>query len=430
MISEQTIRIVKATAPAVATHAEAITRRFYTLMFTGDPVTKAYFNPAHQQGGDQQRALAGAICAYAANIDNLAALGPAVELIAQKHCSLGILPEHYPIVGKHLLAAIKDVLGDAASEEVVAAWGEAYGLLAKIFIDREAEIYRQQAAAAGGWNGYRRFVVARKTPENEIITSFYLRPGDGGPLPAFRPGQYITVKVDPTKLSTPPRNYSLSDRPGLDHFRISVKREPGSTASAPDGLVSNYLHDRVREGDVLDLGPPCGEFTLDIAQVGDRPIALVSGGVGITPLMSMLKSLAHDRSRNPVHFIHAARNSRHHAFAGEVRRLAAECPNIRTHFRYDAPLADDVGQHRCDSTGLVDIEFLGEALPISGAEFFLCGPKPFMLRVLQCLKALGVPDASIHYEFFGPRQEMSIEPSQPYASKTHVRPQLTAVSRA
>src|SRR5215471_10041065 len=143
MISKKTIQIVKDTAPVVEANAEAITRRFYALMFVGDPVTKAYFNPAHQQAGDQQRALAGAICAYAANIDNLSALGTAVELIAQKHCSLGILPEHYPIVGKHLLIAIKDVLGDVASEEVIEAWGDAYGLLAKIFIDREAEIYRE-----------------------------------------------------------------------------------------------------------------------------------------------------------------------------------------------------------------------------------------------------------------------------------------------
>src|SRR5262245_26682778 len=123
MISREAIAIVKATAPLVAIQAEAITRRFYNLMFAGDSVTKAYFNPAHQQAGDQQRALAGAICAYAANIDSLAVLGPVVELIAQKHCSLGILPEHYPIVGKHLLVAIKDVLGDAASDQVIAAWG-------------------------------------------------------------------------------------------------------------------------------------------------------------------------------------------------------------------------------------------------------------------------------------------------------------------
>jgi nitric oxide dioxygenase len=419
MISEQTIRIVKATAPVVAVHAEAITRRFYRLMFAGDPVTKDYFNPAHQQAGDQQRALAGAICAYAANIDNLAALGPAVELIAQKHCSLGILAEHYPIVGKHLLVAIKDVLGDTMSEKVLAAWGEAYGLLAKIFIDREAEIYRQQAATPGGWNGYRRFVVDRRAPESEIITSFYLRPVDTGPLPAFRPGQYITVKVDPTKLSTPPRNYSLSDRPGLDYFRISVKREPPATADAPAGLVSNYLHDRAVEGELLDIGPPCGEFTLDPAQVGDRPIALISGGVGITPLMSMLKSLAYHRRTNSVYFLHAARNSRHHAFAREVRLLAAECRNVRTHFCYDAPLTDDVRYHRCDSTGLIDAPLLGELLPTSDAEFFLCGPKAFMLHVLRCLKTLGVAEASIHYEFFGPRQEMSGEPN-PHAAKVPV----------
>ena len=269
------------------------------------------------------------------------------------------------------------MLGDVASEEVIAAWGEAYGLLAKVFIDREAEIYREQAAAAGGWNGYRRFVVDLKTPENEIITSFYLRPEDGGPLPAFRPGQYISVKLDPTKLSTPPRNYSLSDRPGLDHFRISVKREPGSTAGAPAGLVSNYLHLHVLEGDVLDVGPPCGEFTLDLAQAGNRPIVLISGGVGITPLMSMLKSLAYHQVQSPVHFIHPARNSRHHAFANEVRRLAADCPNIRTHFCYDAPLPDDDHHNRCDSRGFLDEELLGELLPTTDSEFFLCGPKTF-----------------------------------------------------
>ncbi|HEX6960561.1 MAG TPA: globin domain-containing protein, partial [Lacipirellula sp.] len=116
MLSERTIQIVKVTAPVVAQQAEAITRRFYTLMFAGNPEVKAYFNQAHQHSGGQQKALAGAICAYAANIDNLAALGPAVELIANKHCSLGIQPEHYPIVGQHLLAAIKDVLGGAATD--------------------------------------------------------------------------------------------------------------------------------------------------------------------------------------------------------------------------------------------------------------------------------------------------------------------------
>src|SRR5687768_2345904 len=171
MLTDQTIRIVKETAPAVAAHAEAITRRFYALMFAGNPEVKAYFNQAHQHSGGQQRALAGAICAYAANIDNLGVLGPAVELIAQKHCSLGIQAEHYPIVGKYLLMAIVDILGDAATEEVLAAWGEAYQFLAKIFIDREQAIYDEQAAQPGGWNGYRPFRVDRKVVESDVVTS-------------------------------------------------------------------------------------------------------------------------------------------------------------------------------------------------------------------------------------------------------------------
>jgi nitric oxide dioxygenase len=406
MLSQQTIQIVKATAPAVAVHAEEITRRFYTLMFAGNPETLAYFNPAHQHAGDQQRALAGAICAYAANIDNLGALGPAVELIAQKHCSLGILPEHYPIVGKHLLVAIKDVLGEAATDEVIAAWGEAYGLLAKIFIDREAAIYREQAAVTGGWNGYRRFVVDLKRPENDIITSFHLRPADGDPLPTFKPGQYITVRIDSSKLATPPRNYSLSARPGLGYYRISVKREAGWTAGAPAGLVSNYLHDHVQRGDVLEIGPPCGEFTLDLANLGERPIIMIAGGIGITPLMSMLESIVHQRVNTPVYFIHAARNSRHQVFGKEVRRLAAECPNIRAHICYDQPLADDLSSGRCDSVGLIDKPLLKELLPTRDAEYYLCGPKPFMRGLLHSLQKWGVADSQIHYEFFGPRQDL------------------------
>ena len=407
MLSPQTIQIVKATAPAVAPQAEAITRRFYTLMFAGNPEVQAYFNQAHQHSGGQQKALAGAICAYAANIDNLAVLGPAVELIAQKHCSLGIQPEHYPIVGRHLLAAIKDVLGEAATDEVIAAWGEAYGLLAKVCIGREADIYAEQAAAPGGWNGYRPLVVARKQPECEIITSFYLRPADGGALPPFKPGQYITVKVDHPTTPTSPRNYSLSDRPGVEHFRISVKREASPRAGAPGGLISNYLHAHVREGDVLHVGPPCGEFTLDPAQVGMRPIVLLAGGIGVTPLLSMLKSLAHQRVDVPIHFIHAARNSRVHGLANEVRRIAAEHANIYTHFRYDDPQADDLSCGRCDSVGLVDMALVHALAPTHEAEFYFCGPKPFMSSIYQGLKGHGVDESRIHFEFFGPRQDIT-----------------------
>jgi len=406
MLSEKTIHLVKATAPAVAPQAEEITRRFYTLMFAGNPEVRAYFNQAHQHSGGQQRALAGAICAYAANIDNLAALGPAVELIAQKHCSLGIQPEHYPIVGKHLLAAIKDVLGDAATDEVIAAWGEAYGFLAKVFVNREGEVYDGHESTPGGWRGYRKFVVRRKARESDVVTSFYLTPADGGRLAEFKPGQYITVKVDHPMTPTSPRNYSLSDRPGAGYYRISVKREAALVATAPAGLISNYLHDRVDEGDALDIGPPCGEFALDPSQANDRPIALISGGIGVTPLMSMLKSLAHSGVATPVYFVHAARNSRVHALAKEVRQIAAEHPNVHVHFRYDAPLEDDVAAGRCHSTGLVDGKLLRELLPSKEAEYYFCGPKPLMAGLYHGLKTWGVDESHIHFEFFGPKEEL------------------------
>ena len=408
MLSEQTIAIVKATAPVVAANAEAITRRFYQLMFSGNPEVKAYFNQAHQTG-TQQRALAGSICAYAANIDNLGALGDAVELITQKHCSLMIQPEHYPIVGKHLLVAIKDVLGEAVTDEVRDAWAEAYGVLAQVLIDREKQIYENQASAPGGWNGYRPFVVDRKVRESDIVTSFYLRPQDGGPLPTFTPGQYVTVKVDHPTTPTSPRNYSLSDRPGLGHYRISVKREPG----APPGLVSNYLHDQVREGDVVNLGPPCGEFTLDPTAANGRPIVLVSGGVGLTPILSMLKTLAHHRVDTPIYFVHGARNGTTHALADEVKQIASERPNIRAHVRYSEPDPDDVVAGRCDDVGMLDAELVRQIVRDSDAEFYFCGPKPFMSGLYCGLVEWGVPAERLHFEFFGPKQELTNAATEP-----------------
>lgn len=407
MLSAHTIQIVKATAPAVAAHAETITRRFYSLMFAGNPEVKAYFNQAHQHSGGQQRALAGAICAYATHIDNPGALGPAVELIAQKHCSLGIQPEHYPIVGHHLLRAIRDVLGEAATDEILEAWKEAYGFLAEVCINREADIYREQKAASGGWNGYRRFVVGRKVPESDLVTSFYLRPADGGLLPVFKPGQYITVRIDHPVTPTSPRNYSLSDRPGLGHYRISVKRESALSPAAPDGVISTWLHDHVREGDELEIGPPCGEFTLNPFQPGARPIVLLAGGIGVTPLLSMLKSLVQAGTTTPVYFLQAARNSRLQALAGEIREAASACPAVRTHFCFSEPLENDLSEARCDSTGTVDLSLLRKWLPGPDADFYFCGPRPFMSGLYRSLKDWGVPESQIHFEFFGPRQDIT-----------------------
>jgi len=402
MINPKSLEIVKATAPVVAANAEAITRRFYGLMFAGNPEVKAFFNQAHQHAGTQPRALAGAIIAYASNIDNLAALGPAVELIAQKHCALMIKPEHYPIVGKHLLVAIKDVLGEAITDEILNAWAEAYGFLAQVLIDREAAIYQEQATKTGGWNGYRPFVVDRKVKESDIVTSFYLKPQDGGPLPDFQPGQYVTVNVQHPTTPTSPRNYSLSDRPGAGHYRISVKREPGS----PPGLISNYLHDQVHEGDVVQLGPPCGEFTLKRDAAAHRPVVLISGGVGLTPMVSMLKTLAYEGVDTPIYFVHGTRNGGTHALGAEVWQIAAERPNVRVHVQYSEPQPGDEEAGRCDGVGIIDVPLLEQLVPGLEGDFYLCGPKPFMACVYHGLMGRGVPDDRIHFEFFGPKQDL------------------------
>ncbi len=407
MLSDKTIETVKAITPVVAANAETITCRFYQRMFEGDPQVKAFFNQAHQHSGGQQKALAGAICAYFSNIDNLGALGPAVEVIAQKHCSLSILPEHYPIVGKHLLAAIKDVMGDAATDEIIEAVTEAYGVLADVCITREKEIYDAQASCPGGWNGSRLFRVDRKVPESENITSFYLVPADGGKVPDFQAGQYITVQIDHPTTPTSPRNYSLSDSPGNGHFRISVKRESGASDATPDGLISTYLHDQINTGDTLKIGPPCGEFTIDADELGERPVVFLAAGVGVTPLLSMAKYLVNEGVLGRIQFFQAVKNSTVHAFRNEVQDMVSDKDFVETYFIYDEPLDVDVEKGHCDVTGVVTTELLRDRTPYQEADFYFCGPKPFMAAVNQSLKELGVEDSRINFEFFGPKQELT-----------------------
>jgi len=255
--------------------------------------------------------------------------------------------------------------------------------------------------------------VDRKVPESEIVTSFYLRPADGGELPPFQPGQYVTVRIDQTATPTSPRNYSLSDRPGVGHYRISVKREPQLAPDAPQGLISNYLHDVIQVGDALELGPPCGEFTMDAESAAEEPIVLLAGGIGVTPLLSMAKSLMHGGVRAPIYFLQAARNSRVHALADEVRALQDRGANVKIHVIYDAPLDEDVAHRRCDSVGIVDTDFLREWTPYERANFYFCGPKPFMQAVYSGLKELGVEENRMRFEFFGPRQDITAETAMP-----------------
>ena len=399
MLSQRTIDIVKATAPVLEEQGETLTQHFYKRMFAHNPEVAPLFNPAHQRAGSQQKALAAAICAYAANIENLEVLGGAVELIAQKHASLRILPDHYPIVGENLLASIREVLGPAATEEVITAWAEAYGFLAEILIDREKQIYSTHERTRNGWVAFKPFRVVRTVPESEIITSFYLQPADGGGVPLFKPGQYITVRIPDNRGQTTMRNYSLSNPPGEDLFRISVKQEP-------KGFVSNFLHRSAREGTEIEIGPPCGEFFIDLSEKHQRPLMLLSAGVGITPLLSMLLGVLKTQPEREVFFVHGVLNGRVHAFRDFVRQLAASHPTLKVHYRYNEATAEDRKMQWHDSEGLIDAELLEDMLPDRDADYYFCGPKPFMVGIYHNLLKWGVPASQVHFEFFGPRQEL------------------------
>lgn len=405
MLDQNTIDIVKSTAPVLDEHGETLTRHFYERMFANNPEVAPFFNPAHQAGGTQQRALAAAICAYAANIDNLEVLGEAVELIAQKHASLQIKPEHYPIVGENLLASISEVLGEAASNDILDAWAKAYGFLADIFIAREREIYETNARKDGGWSGFRRFKVVRKQPESEIITSFYLQPEDEGALPDFLAGQYVTVRVATPDGHTTMRNYSLSDASGNDYFRISVKREVAADCGEP-GFVSNLLHDAIEEGAVLELAPPCGEFVLDPSEQHARPLVLLAAGIGITPIFSILKTALQTMPDRSIILVHACLNPQVQAFKATLDNLAQENPRLAVYYRYSdvTDRGEALGENA--SLGLVDADYVESLLPGKDADYYFCGPHPFMVNIYRDLLQWGIPGSQVHFEFFGPKAEL------------------------
>ena len=407
MLSQQTIDIVKSTAPILDEHGETLTKHFYTRMFSHNPEVAPFFNPANQSGGTQQRALAAAICAYAANIDNLEVLGGAVELIAHKHASLQIKPEHYPIVGENLLASIREVLGDGATDDVINAWGEAYGFLADILIGREQQIYTEAAEKTGGWEGFRKFKIDRKEKESSVITSFYLKPEDGGALPDYMPGQYITVRMPTKDGSTTMRNYSLSDKPGQDYLRISVKKEVGAKAETPDGYVSSLLHDAKSTGDIIELAPPCGEFFLNVKDRHERPLVLLAAGIGITPILSILKSVLDTKQHREIIFVHGCLNEDVQPFKTTIDNLADKHPNLTVHYRYSDAENSAIKREGNCSTGFINAELIESFVTERHADYYFCGPKPFMVGIYQDLLKWGIPATQVHFEFFGPREELT-----------------------
>lgn len=392
MLSTEHRAIVTATVPILEQGGEALTRHFYQILFADFPQVKPFFNQAHQHSGEQQRALANGILMYAKNIERLEAIGPLASAIVNKHVALQIQPEHYLMVGASLLKAIREVLGaETATDEVLDAWGAAYGQLADILIGAEGKAYQAAASAQGGWSGARPFFVTEKRVESEEVTTFVFRPADGKAVMDFAPGQYIGVRLV-VKGEEQRRQYSLSAASNGKTYQVSVKREAG-------GKVSGYLHEQVKVGDTVELFPPSGAFTL---AEGSRPIVLISGGVGITPTLAMLdKALETGRE---IRFIHAARHGGVHAFREHIDGLAARHPQLKRHYIYAEERA---GQPAADAVGLLGKEHLGEWLPQSrDVDAYFLGPVPFMQAVKRSLRELGVPEGQTYYEFFGPAKAL------------------------
>lgn len=264
--------------------------------------------------------------------------------------------------------------------------------------------------------GYRTLIVDRRVRESETITSFYLVPEDGKPLAPFLPGQFLPMRLDvPGQPRSLTRTYSLSDSANPDYYRLSIKRvpPPRDRPDLPPGVSSGFFHDSIKVGSRIRVKSPRGKFVLDAK--GEGPVALVSAGVGLTPMISMLNAIVEGGTGRPTWFVHGIANGREHAMGRHVRGVAAENDSVSAHIRYSRPGPEDVAGRDYDSVGRVDVDLLAHLLPGKDVDIYLCGPPPFMKSLFNGLLAWGVAEDRLHYEFFGPASALK-EGDEPKAA--------------
>lgn len=383
MLTDKQIELIKATVPVLREAGVVLTSHFYKRMLSHNPELMQVFNQGHQRAGAQQQALAGAVLAYAENIENLGALLGAVRHIAQKHVSVGIRAEHYPIVGKHLLASIQEVLGSAATPELIDAWAAAYGQLADILIGAENDLYARNANAEGGWSGWRFFTVKYKKAETPNVTSFTLTPVDNGKMPKIKAGQYVSVRVFVKgETLVQPRQYTVTGV-GDDWLRISVKKI-ASQQGVVGGMVSSALHDDINEGDRVEVSFPVGDFNLP---EGNDPICFVSAGIGITPMFAMMKESVETNPQRALTFVHVCRTKKDYPLAEDVENTV-KLGNVKL----ETYITSEQGRPS---------EQYFASLVKPDTWYMVCGPESFMKSCADALKAQGVPADHIKAEKFG-----------------------------
>lgn len=398
MASAETIAIVKATVPVLEEQGTAITSVFYQNMFVEHPELLDIFNKTNQKLGRQQTALATTVLAAAKHLEHLAVLLPQVTEISHKHRALQILPEHYPIVGKHLIGAIKQVLGEAANDDIIEAWTEAYDEIAGVFIELEKVMYKEAM-----WQGFASFKVIEKVAAATDIAAFTVLPVndnqdvsqsiDLGQL-TLTAGQYITVKTDPKNSDhLALRHYSLNSASTDKGIQFAVKRD---NRDGHSGLVSNYLHDELQVGETILLSAPAGDFALNKALIHQNktPLVLISAGVGITPILAMLEAQVTANPQRPIIWAYACQNEQHHGFKAQVNNYLAAAQQVDKNIFYF-----EEGQ-------LLEESYLA-TLP-KPADIYVCGSMPFMESMINGLNTLQHSVDSVHYEPFGPKMSLEI----------------------
>jgi len=393
VLSDRSRPVVQATLPAVAENIGEIAKRFYGHMLGGHPeLLDGVFNRGNQAEGTQQVALAGSVAAFASALvqDPEQLPDKLLSRIAHKHTSLGIRPDQYQVVHDNLFWAIADVLGDAVSPEVAAAWDEVYWLMAYALINQERGLY--SARGVRPETVWRPWQVEHKITETDDVVTFVVKRIDDRLVKTSLPGQYVTVLMLMPDGVRQPRQYSLTRADDGEHRQFSVKRVHGG--DKPDGEVSNLLHDTVNVGDVVTMSLPFGDVVLD----DWRPAVFASAGIGIAPMAGMLSHLASARSGLDVTLLHADLDESSWALRRQVLDDVRALPNGSVHawFEQGAECSLPVGGAH---GGLMD---LGQVDLPDGAVYYLCGPLPFMQAVRSALVDRGTPARDVQYEVFGP----------------------------
>ncbi len=315
------------------------------------------------------------------------------------------------------------VYASLASAAIGAVGGIANGKSRSI-ASKSATFQVEDIESSAEWKDWRKFVIDRKVKESESITSFYLKPVDGGSIPNHIPGQFLTIQLDiPEQLKPIIRTYSLSDYlESPDYYRLSIKREPAPADTiAPPGVASNFMHDSIHEGSIIAAKPPAGKFVLDLNST--QPAVLISNGVGITPMISMAKAVTLLNPQRHIWFLHGARDGSLHAFRDEVNAIATRNPNLHIAYSYSRPTPADEGQYQ--HKGYVDANLIKNLVApemeklcgSSVADYFLCGSPSFMDSLRDGLREWGVSDKNVLFESFAKAKPKKSEQPQEIISK-------------